>query len=216
MVSVIWIILYPIIVGFLQANIRLDNTGLFLLVCLTANAIAFCSGYFVSKQAKNNQIIVVLATAVVAGLYMIIGNPGGYGLGLFYIFPCFVFLAFGGLGKCCLIRYQDQSVNKVEAVSLLSFSIVFAMNFFYFTFGFPAIHWLTIQEGVHDYVKGSNTDGIVFVLLAIVNTILTISFFAIVSCYYNRRPANFFKTHEADGDFNQPHPAHEEEIPRLV
>ena len=86
--SVVWLTLYPIIVGFLQATIRLDNSFIFLIVCSLVNALAYYCGKSVTKLSNSRKIMAVVACFAIGVLFMVVGNPWGYGSGVFYMASC--------------------------------------------------------------------------------------------------------------------------------
>lgn len=201
-ISLVWLILYPILVGLVQAKNTLDHGGLFVAVCLVVDGVAFSLGYFTSKLRRVHQLIIVVACTIVAGIVMALGDPSGYDSGSLYMAPVIILVGSALACKCCLVnfvKYADGTVNKLEAVSLLSFSAVFATNIFYFRIGFPAIPWLTLQQDWRPYIKDRADYAYMSFIHLFVYLFLTAVLFGVVSRYYNAKPANFFTTHEGNG-----------------
>jgi len=190
--ATVFLTLYFLIAGLVQAIFNLSNTILYIGVTIAIILLsAFVAG-MVFKMPRVH-VPVCIACFVVFTLWLGLGIP--FGTGMFIsLFPYLIYaiLIIAGLFGC--LKSTDRQPLRSQMVSLSTLFGLTTYLPFYLVYIYLPIPYLTIYHWRKGYLNDSNAVGIyLFFWLGIalaVNIVLTIGIF----CFWKRKPSSYYET----------------------
>jgi len=203
--ATVFLTLYFLIAGLVQAIFNLSNTILYIGV---TTAIILLSSWLVGMVFKMPKVHVPVCIScfVVFTLWLGLGMPYGEESYIF-LFPYLIYaiLIFAGYMGC--IQSTDHQPLRVQMVSLGTLFGLTTFLAYYLANVYLPIPYLIIYHWQRDYVNGSNTVGLLLFFLLIIAVIVNCVLALGILCFWKTKPSSYFengyRTEDIEG-YNNP------------